>query len=42
MDIQLPALDEHDARRQIKASSKLKETPVIAVNSIAMRSDEER
>jgi two-component system cell cycle response regulator DivK len=42
MDIQLPVLDGYDATRQIKASPDLKETPIIAVSSFAMKGDEEK
>ena len=42
MDIQLPVLDGYDATRQIKADPGLRATPIIAVSSFAMKSDEEK
>jgi two-component system, cell cycle response regulator DivK len=41
MDIQLPVLDGYEATRQIKASPNLRETPIIAVSSFAMKGDED-
>jgi two-component system cell cycle response regulator DivK len=40
MDIQMPVLDGYEATRQIKADSSLKQTPIIAVSSFAMKGDE--
>ena len=42
MDIQLPVLNGYDATRRIKAHPSLKDTPVIAVSSFAMKGDEEK
>jgi two-component system, cell cycle response regulator DivK len=42
MDIQLPVLNGYDATRRIKANPNLKDTPVIAVSSFAMKGDEEK
>jgi two-component system, cell cycle response regulator DivK len=42
MDIQLPVLNGYDATRRIKAHPHLKDTPVIAVSSFAMKGDEEK
>jgi two-component system cell cycle response regulator DivK len=42
MDIQLPVLNGYDATRRIKADPNLKDTPVIAVSSFAMKGDEEK
>jgi len=42
MDIQLPVLDGYDATRQIKADPNLRETPIIAISSFAMKGDEEK
>jgi two-component system cell cycle response regulator DivK len=42
MNIQLPVLDAYEATRQIKADPALKATPIIAVSSFAMKSDEEK
>ena len=42
MDIQLPVLNGYETTRQIKADPNLKATPIIAVSSYAMRSDEEK
>ena len=35
-------LDGYEATRQIKASPNLRETPIIAVSSFAMKGDEEK
>ena len=42
MDIQLPVIDGYEATRQIKADPTLAKTPIIAVSSFAMKSDEEK
>jgi two-component system cell cycle response regulator DivK len=42
MDIQLPVLDGYDATRRLKRDPALKNTPVIAVSSFAMKGDEEK
>jgi two-component system cell cycle response regulator DivK len=42
MDIQMPVMDGYEATRQIKADPSLKETPIIAVSSFAMKGDEEK
>jgi two-component system cell cycle response regulator DivK len=42
MDIQMPVMDGYEATRQIKADASLKETPIIAVSSFAMKGDEEK
>jgi two-component system cell cycle response regulator DivK len=42
MDIQIPVLDGYEATRRIKADPDLQATPVIAVNSFAMKGDEEK
>jgi two-component system, cell cycle response regulator DivK len=42
MDIQLPVLDGYEATRRIKTDPSLKDTPVIAVSSYAMKGDEEK
>jgi two-component system, cell cycle response regulator DivK len=42
MDIQLPVLDGYESTRQIKSDPNLKETPIIAVSSFAMKGDEEK
>ena len=40
MDIQLPGLDGYGATRQIKANPALRQIPVIAVTSYALRGDD--
>jgi two-component system, cell cycle response regulator DivK len=42
MDIQLLVIDGYEATRQIKADPAFKATPIIAVNSFAMKGDEEK
>ena len=42
MDIQMPVLDGYEATRRIKADPDHAATPVIAVNSYAMKGDEEK
>jgi two-component system cell cycle response regulator DivK len=42
MDIQMPIVDGYEATRRIKADPGLKEIPIVAVSSFAMKGDEER
>jgi two-component system, cell cycle response regulator DivK len=42
MDIQMPVIDGYEATRQIKADPGLKEIPVVAISSFAMKGDEEK
>jgi two-component system cell cycle response regulator DivK len=42
MAIQLSVIDGYEAMRLIKADRDLKTTPIIAVSSFAMKSDEEK
>jgi two-component system, cell cycle response regulator DivK len=42
MDIQMAVLDGYEAARQIKADPAPKAIPVIAVSSLAMKSDRKR
>jgi len=42
MDIQMPVMDGYEATSRIKADPDLNTTPVIAVNSFAMKGDEEK
>ena len=42
MDTQLLVLGGYDATRQIAAGRNLKEPPIIAVSSLAMKGDEEK
>lgn len=42
MDIQLPGMDGLDATRQIKNDRELKNLPVVALTSYAMRVDEQK
>jgi two-component system, cell cycle response regulator DivK len=42
MDIQMPVVDGYEATRQIKADPALRQTPVVAISSFAMRGDEEK
>ena len=42
MDIQMPVIDGYEATRQIKADPALKQIPVVAVSSFAMKGDEEK
>ncbi len=42
MDIQLPGIDGITLIKQIKGTSVLKDTPIIAVTAYAMKGDEEK
>jgi two-component system cell cycle response regulator DivK len=42
MDIQMPIVDGYEATRRIKADPGLKEIPIVAVSSFAMKGDEEK
>ena len=42
MDIQLPGIDGITLIKQIKATTALKDTPIIAVTAYAMKGDEEK
>lgn len=42
MDIQLPGMDGLEATRQLKADSKLKDIPVVALTGFAMQGDREK
>jgi len=42
MDIQMPIVDGYEATRLIKADPGLKEIPIVAVSSFAMKGDEEK
>ena len=42
MDIQLPGIDGITLIKQIKATTTLKDTPIIAVTAYAMKGDEEK
>ncbi len=42
MDIQMPVTDGYEATRQIKADPGLRQTPVVAISSFAMKGDEEK
>jgi len=42
MDIQMPVIDGYEATRRIKADPTLKQIPLVAVSSFAMKGDEEK
>jgi two-component system cell cycle response regulator DivK len=42
MDIQMPIVDGYEATRRIKADPGLKDIPIVAVSSFAMKGDEEK
>jgi len=42
MDIQMPVIDGYEATRQIKADPTIKQIPIVAVSSFAMKGDEEK
>lgn len=42
MDLSLPVIDGWEATRQIKANAALKDIPILALSSHAMRGDEEK
>jgi two-component system cell cycle response regulator DivK len=42
MDIQMPVIDGYEATRRIKDDSDLKQIPIVAVSSFAMKGDEEK
>ena len=42
MDIQMPVIDGYEATRRIKADPALRQIPVVAVSSFAMKGDEEK
>ncbi len=42
MDLQLPGIDGYEATRRIKATSALRQIPIIAVTSYALSGDEEK
>jgi two-component system cell cycle response regulator DivK len=42
MDIQMPVIDGYEATRQIKADPAIKQIPIVAVSSFAMKGDEEK
>lgn len=42
MDMQLPVMDGYQATRLMKQDPQLKDTPIIAITSYAMKGDEEK
>jgi two-component system cell cycle response regulator DivK len=42
MDIQMPIIDGYEATRRIKVDPALKQIPIVAVSSFAMKGDEEK
>ena len=42
MDLQLPGIDGIEALRQLRASPRTQDVPVVAVTAFAMREDRER
>ena len=42
MDIQMPVIDGYEATRQIKSDPAIKQIPIVAVSSFAMKGDEEK
>jgi two-component system, cell cycle response regulator DivK len=42
MDIQMPVIDGYEATRQIKGDPALRQIPLVAISSFAMKGDEEK
>jgi len=42
MDIQMPVIDGYEATRRIKVHPDLRQIPIVAVSSFAMKGDEEK